>query len=72
MSSRIEGMYIRRRCAKLRIFRYEGDEFNLLLTTPSAVDHVPPQDTDTHEVLVEEVHDPAELGTRDQSPNKIE
>ena len=34
---------------------------NVLLTAPRAVDHVPPKDTDTHDILVEEVHDPKEI-----------
>ena len=36
----------------------EGDS---LLTAPRTVDHVPPKDTDTHDILVEEVHDPEEI-----------
>ena len=32
---------------------------DVLLTAPRAVDHVPPKDTDTDDVLVEEVHNPA-------------
>ena len=43
-----------------------------LLTAPRAVDHVPPKDTDTDDVLVEEVDNPMIVSTTAKFDNKGE